>query len=787
MTLSVELSTNEGEPTSGGQKQWHHFSICTSSQVIAVESVRVNSYIQDGKHEPDIPLNERSISNSSARVVRKALSKRLSKGLSILSPLLSPLLSLFILISIDLNAQPFTRQTSVIPFTANGKSLPFPFAGGMNTPNAQFVDIDGDGDYDVFIFDRDLSVEFYRNTGTAQAPKFINETGQVILPKFYSWFRFVDIDGDGDFDLYTDDGGYGVMMYENVGSAQSPNFTLSEASVLDIVGTKVYSERSSVPAFGDIDGDGDLDFFSVNASNGTINFYENVGTPFAPAFKFITDKFQDIQIISGGVTPPGPNGSRPMHGVAAMMLADIDGNKTLDLIYGDLFALSIWLFRNDGTPQSPKLVKAADHFPPGAPVTTSGFNMPTLVDIDGDGLPDLFVGVLSSFAGTRNFMFYKNVGTATSPSFSPVTEDYLPMFDVGTNSHPAFVDLDSDGDLDLVVGNLEGNITYAKNTGSKTSPAFTLIDTLFAGVTGDYSYAPSFADIDGDGAQDMIVGMYSGHILYYKNTGNAASPQFQFSSSQLDTMRFGAFCSPVLADMDGDGLVDLVVGKGTGKLSYFRNTGTKNAFSFSLVTDYLDSIAVGQNAQPFFVDYDGDGDLDLFIGSTEGNIQFFRNTGTKSSPHFVRETNNFFPGVIVTEAVPALVDIDGDGDLDLFVGNSKGGLYFFRNGAITGVKERPTSAPIGFTLGQNYPNPFNPSTRLQFTIPARPAGGGNLQFVELKIFDLLGREVATLVNEQKSPGMYTVDWDADGFPSGVYFYRLNAGKFSETKKMVLMR
>ena len=686
----------------------------------------------------------------------------------------------FILFAGCLHAQPFERETSTIPISSGNAQFPFSWTGGMSTPNYQFVDIDGDGDFDLFIFDRDLSVEFYRNIGTPQQPKFVNATGDITLPKFYSWFRFVDSDGDGDYDLYTDDGSYGLSFYENIGTAHSPNFVLRTEGVFDILGTKVYSERSSVPAFADIDGDGDLDFFSINASVGTINYYENVGSRFAPAFKFITEKFQDIQIISGGLAADSIGREKPMHGTAAMMFADIDGNKTLDLIYGDLFALSIWLFRNDGTPQSPKLVKAADHFPPNSPVATSGFNMPSLVDIDGDGLPDLFVGVLSSFAGKRNFIFYKNIGTSSSPLFSPVTQDYLPMFDAGTNSHPAFADIDGDGLPDLFVGNLEGNISYLKNTGSKSVPAFTIVDSAFAGVSGDYAFAPAFVDIDGNGVLDLFVGTYSGHILFYRNIGTATTPQFQLTPSQLDTLRFGAYCSPAFADIDGDGLFDLLVGKSNGKISFYKNTGTKSSFSYSLVTDFFDSITAGQNSQPFLVDYNGDGKMDLFLGSADGTMQFFRNIGTKTSPHFTRESSNFIPGLTLAEAVPALVDIDNDGDLDLFIGNSKGGLYFYRNKAITGIHDGSVSLPFTFTLKQNFPNPFNPSTRIDYSIP-------QTDFVRLEVFDILGREVETLVQTTQERGGHSVDFDARRMPGGFYFYRLTSGGFAETKKMVLLR
>ncbi|RPI75211.1 MAG: T9SS C-terminal target domain-containing protein [Ignavibacteriales bacterium] len=90
------------------------------------------------------------------------------------------------------------------------------------------------------------------------------------------------------------------------------------------------------------------------------------------------------------------------------------------------------------------------------------------------------------------------------------------------------------------------------------------------------------------------------------------------------------------------------------------------------------------------------------------------------------------------------------------------------------------NVPIKFSLKQNYPNPFNPSTTIKFSIPIA-------EFVALKIYDVLGSEVATLVNEEKPAGFYEVKFDASNLVSGFYFYRLQTGSFVETKKMMLVK
>jgi len=107
------------------------------------------------------------------------------------------------------------------------------------------------------------------------------------------------------------------------------------------------------------------------------------------------------------------------------------------------------------------------------------------------------------------------------------------------------------------------------------------------------------------------------------------------------------------------------------------------------------------------------------------------------------------------------------------------GLYKLTRSPFLGVSGGQLM-PSGFRLSQNFPNPFNPSTRIQFSIPIS-------QHVSVKIFDLLGAEITTLVNEFKPPGTYTVTWDARKLPSGVYFCRLQSESFTEMKKLLLLR
>ena len=99
---------------------------------------------------------------------------------------------------------------------------------------------------------------------------------------------------------------------------------------------------------------------------------------------------------------------------------------------------------------------------------------------------------------------------------------------------------------------------------------------------------------------------------------------------------------------------------------------------------------------------------------------------------------------------------------------------------VTGVTEQQRNLPERFALDQNYPNPFNPSTTIKYQLP-------NASYVNLTVYDVLGRQVSTLVNERRDAGVHEVKFDAAGLASGVYFYRLTAGSYVDTKKLLLVR
>jgi hypothetical protein len=116
----------------------------------------------------------------------------------------------------------------------------------------------------------------------------------------------------------------------------------------------------------------------------------------------------------------------------------------------------------------------------------------------------------------------------------------------------------------------------------------------------------------------------------------------------------------------------------------------------------------------------------------------------------------------------------------LIAGTQSGAWRLPLASVITSVNDITIHLPTDYVLSQNYPNPFNPSTTISFTLPLR-------SFVSLKVFDLLGRGVATIVSDELSAGTYTRQWNAANISSGIYFYRLQAGKYVETKRLILLK
>jgi hypothetical protein len=690
---------------------------------------------------------------------------------------------LFLLINTLLFPQPYQRELDIIPVSDVSGIIPSAFSGGHNNLEHQFVDIDGDGDLDIMYLDSDGTYGWFKNTGTKFNPLFKYSMTEIPGLKFSYWYFFVDIDSDGDQDYFTANNDR-ISLYINEGTQMIPSYFLAKDTVKDNNGDPIFSEYSCNPVFVDIDNDQDYDFISGNTA-GTLSYFENIGNSQNFNFKFITDFWQEIYI--------GPVSHNPLHGASSIEFVDIDDDGDQDLFWGDFFSKSLYVIENQGTANSADMIKVSDIYPVNSDsVYTSGFNMPRFADIDADGDFDLFVSVLYVSTVPQSIMFYENMGTAQSSNQIFQTNDYLKTLDVSNNSSPVFIDIDNDDDLDLFMGSSKyplGSINFLENIGSKSNPSFYFADSLYFGITGgDLSVVPTFGDLDGDDDFDLVIGKFNGELDVYINSGSKTSAQytssFPLTDNFGDTIDVGISVSPFLFDIDGDLDLDLILGDYSGKFSFFRNTGSETTYEFTFQPLYFEGLDVGSGSNPFILDYDKDGINDLFSGSSEGRFYYFRNDGSNLSPIWNELTNNFINDDFGGYSKPCFVDLDSDSDLDILLGNVKGGLYFYNNTDITNVVEENIAPVSNFEIS-TYPNPFNPETQIRLELQTG-------QDVEIEIFNLLGENVKHLFSGYIPAGTKTFSWNAKNnsgitLPAGIYFIKVTSHETQKVLKLSFLK
>ena len=259
--------------------------------------------------------------------------------------------------------------------------------------------------------------------------------------------------------------------------------------------------------------------------------------------------------------------------------------------------------------------------------------------------------------------------------------DFVPRnpfagFDVGSWSTPIFVDLDGDGDSDLVSGDNTGFFFFYRNDGSNNFTEQTGGSSLLYYFDVGNDSKPSFVDLDGDGDLDLVSGVNIGSFIFYRNNG-ANFTKVTGSDNPLDGFDVGNFSKPSFVDLDIDGDSDLVSGEQGGTFKFYRNAGT-NFTEQTGGNNPFNELDVGNESSPSFVDLDGDGDLDLVSGERGGTFKFYRNDGG----NFTEQTgdNNPLDGLDVGNySTPSFVDLDGDGDGDMVSGEQNGDFAFYMN------------------------------------------------------------------------------------------------------------
>ena len=709
-------------------------------------------------------------------------------------------LALFALCAAAASAQPFDRAAAPFPFVGlDGTPYPDPFLGGILEPKPALVDLTGDG-----------MAELVLNVGGAGLQVFEREAGTWRLRddrlggiEPNTWSVFGDLDGDGDPDLLVRGGPGRVAYWRNVGTAETPAFERLDGDLAGADGEAVRVEDSSQPGLADIDGDGDLDLLAGKADLGTITLYRNtgVGDDGQPLFAFVTDTFQDIAIYEDSpscqavppptLTPRGPAApdAPRRHGANAIALPDLDGDGDPELFWGDFFAQSLFYFDNVGTRSDPAYTLRSERFPLSEPLLSGGYNASAFGDDDGDGDLDLVVGILRGlcFAAasvTDNLIAYENAGTAQEPTFVLRASRLVETFDVGARSTVAAGDLDGDGDLDLLVGNeaapdgtTAAQIALVRNEGTARAPAMRVETDRLLGLDYDFGgYAPVLGDLDADGDLDLLVGGFNGRFAYLENTGSATAPAFGPvpTNDRFQGVDAGQYARAALGDLDGDGDLDLVTGASNGRVRVYRNVGTAEAATFGTEANgtplpddlaYAESIGVpddvGEDSAPALGDLDGDGDLDLLIGTAQGPILVYLNVGTAQAPRFEAS------GEVATSrrrVAPLLADLASDGRPALLAGSNAGGLLYWAPGTGTSSARPAPSGGLGLRV---VPNPSSGT----LTVRSSSAEAGTVV-----VYDARGRAVRHL----RAPGG-EAEWDGRGedgaaVPAGVYLVQLRVGR-----------
>jgi len=549
------------------------------------------------------------------------------------------------------------------------------YLGGADYTKPVLVDIDNDGDGDLFVGEHDGYLNVFENLGGSPPNWYCLTTaldsidvGKHCAPHFWD----IDVDGDLDMFLGCEDGT--IWFYRNDGTPQAADWTF-QTSFWDSIDVNYHS----IPFFRDLDADLDADLLIANNSGGAA-YFKNIGTPTNPIFRLEAYYYQGFDM-----------GTK-----SSVCVYDLNADNLQDVVMSGLNG-QIELFLNRGPAGNPSYTSQ------GVIANVLRNGMPNFWDLDDDGDLDLIAGQADG-----NVSYFTNVGTSSLPRFQLTTAN-LAYFDEGLDTKPALADLDADGDLDMVFGCFHRGMVYVKNIGTADSAAWQLVSESFAGYNASGSESPTFCDLDNDGDPDLVVGLENGTLTHISNTGTPSNPVWGAPIPNYANIDVGTKAAPVFADMDGDSDFDLFIGSQTGMVRYLRNNGNPTNPIWQDL-GFLPNMDVGYNAVPAFADIEGDGDLDLFIGNgnVQGWLDYYRNDGSAYLYSWAPVVTHYGGWDFGDNAAPCFADINNDGHPDLLIGCNSGGVWRFDNlGLLHDVELTMT--------------PINPPIQL-------PASGGEFEF-----------------------------------------------------------
>ena len=689
------------------------------------------------------------------------------------------------------------RDTS-LTFLENGQEFSSPLSGGINAGQFSNIDLNLDGVMDIVVFDK---------SGNKLSP-FINDNGDFIytpkyrtnFPNLHDWVLLVDYNCDGKNDIFTYSSG-GMAVYLNTSTTEL-EFTLITPLVLSDYGSNnlnIYISPVDIPAISDIDYDGDLDVLTFSILGGFVEYHKNMSMELYGNCDSLVYEFSEScwglfyeglnsyilncpSCICPQITNTTPTNAKQKHAGSTLLAIDVDNDNDKDLVLGDISYNNLNLLINGGDNQNAIMTAVDSAFPQNYSNTLAAemhvYPASYYIDVTNDGVKDLIV-TTNSENNSENFescWLYENTGQNTSPDFNFIQKDFLQenMIELGTSAFPTFYDYNTDGLLDLVIGNYgyhnpnndpASSLALFENIGNDSIPKYNLINRDWLGLSTTnlnttlnipaLNLSPTFSDLDGDGNKDLIVGDADGKVHFFTNNGG----NFQITNPNYQNIDVGQFAQPQIIDVNRDGLNDLIIGEQDGTINYLPNSGTTTNAIFDTIITNWGGVDVDQSyistgfSNPTL--YDSSGVYQLFVGSFSGNIYQFTNIDNNLNGQFTAinsTSSNIWDG---GKSALALADINNDNNPDMIVGNLSGGISFFSSDTlltdttITNVSNQTKN--IDFTI---YPNP----AKTNFTIKSSETGTvtiknllGNTIYNKKKIEDVLKINIS-----QFSKGIYVV-------------------------------
>ncbi|HEY1040287.1 MAG TPA: VCBS repeat-containing protein, partial [Bacteroidia bacterium] len=475
-----------------------------------------------------------------------------------------------LLASVVVHAQPVFERQDTIKVSNFGTPLKNAWAGGFNFTEWSAIDIDLDGVKDIAVFDKSGErIRIFKNDnipGVASythAPQF--ET--AFPPEINGWAVFFDYNNDGKADLFTYALGIGgIRAYKNTSTPGNVSFTyygwhlVSDYDISPAYDTaQTVTSAVALPAFADVDNDGDMDILTFQAGGTLLEFHRNMSLERHGNLDYLEFDVYDRcwgdasenncastlnypacplllrynQLVAENKT------DQVLHSGSCLLCLDMDADNDKDLVLSDIGCDSIEYFRNAGSVANAHFDFTTKLYPNGTnPVTMKQFPCTFFIDVDNDNKRDLIAAPnIQASENYKGVWLYKNNGADNAPNFTLVKRTFLQdeMLDFGEGAYPTTLDYDGDGDMDLLVGNFgyyapvsqyNCKIALLENTGTVNAPRFNLVNADYAGLnaSGLKNMAPTTADWDGDGDIDLLIGDANGRLSFYRNTAGAGNP-----------------------------------------------------------------------------------------------------------------------------------------------------------------------------------------------------------------------------------------------------------------------